>query len=108
MTVTVSIDGGPTVRLAYDPRQADERVPGWTHQNEIVVACTTVSLEQQLAAPAPTWLKNLLVGAVSYLFQADGSKLALRVRAGLLQRAGRPETAAPTMSNRSAVLCCRV
>ena len=73
MTVTVSIDGSLTVRLAYDPRQADELVPGWTHQNEIVVACTTVSLEQQLAAPAPTWLKNLLVGAVSYLFQADGS-----------------------------------
>jgi hypothetical protein len=67
MTVTVSIEAGPTVRLAYDPRRADERVPGWTRQNEIVVPCSTVSLGLQLGTPAPTWLKDLLGDTAAYL-----------------------------------------
>jgi hypothetical protein len=67
MTVTVSVDSGPTVRLAYDPSSADERVPGWKGQYEIIVPCSTVSLGQQLGAPAPTWLKDLLADAAAYL-----------------------------------------
>ena len=50
-----------------DPRGADERMPAWTRQSEIVVPCSTVSLGLQLGPAAPTWFKDLLADTAAYL-----------------------------------------
>jgi hypothetical protein len=49
-----------------DPRGADERMPAWTRQSEIVVPCSTVSLGLQLGPAAPTWFKDLLADTAAY------------------------------------------
>jgi hypothetical protein len=71
MTITTSIERGPTVRLAYDPQRGQELAPQSTRQGEMFVPGTTVSIGQQpssaRAAPASSWLWHVLADAGSYL-----------------------------------------
>ena len=70
MTITIGIEGGPTVCLAYDPHRAEEQVPAWTRQSELLVPGTTVSIRQQPPGapglPASSWLWNVLADAGTY------------------------------------------
>jgi hypothetical protein len=53
MTVTVSIDGGATVRLAYDPRRAKEHVPNWTRQSGLFVRAGASPEQEHPRPPSP-------------------------------------------------------
>jgi hypothetical protein len=65
MTVTIAVDGGPTVRLTYDGK--------WVRRPFLPHTC--VEVRDQPMTPAPRWLPQLLgIAATLLLLYATSEK----------------------------------